>query len=341
MDIQTLLKEIKTFLFESKKIILLTTSAVIIMVAVLQLLGYFLGSQPDESDTNEFDALHTASFEVYIEQNNLGAFTNSYLIEAFLKQDDVINEIEKISNLSIAPVIDEYNEVNEIITTTDEDPINVSRNTSTNILTISFGIGTEEENLKAAKAYYQWLESSEHQFFEDKKLFYISAPETLDTDTITNQVESFSIRNLVIRLVLAVFGGVILGIAIALAFVLFNKKIMYAFTYGWNEDDVFLNYSEDNNPKEIAHSLIQPNIGKKVILSEKSLDQELINDLKNMFQNENQLIFSSDVLDVDPSVTINEFIIVIKRKETTKSWYQDQRRQLKSYRSSTIKIVQI
>ncbi|WP_407370897.1 hypothetical protein [Carnobacterium sp.] len=341
MDIQTLLKEIKIFLFENKKTIFLTTGVVIIIVAALQLLGYFFNSQPNEADLNEFDALHTAYFEIYIEQNNLGAFTNSYLIEAFLNQDDVINEIERKSGLSIGPVINEYREANEVIITTDEDPINVSRNTSTNIMTISFGIGTEEENLKAAKAYYQWLEDSNHQFFEDKKLFYISAPETLDIDTITNQAKPFSIKTFVIRLVLAVFGGVILGIAIALAFVLFNKKIMYAFTYGWNEDDVFLNFSEDSNPKEIAHSLIQPNNGKKVILSENSLNQELLNDLKNMFQNENQVIFNSDVLNVDPLITINEFIIVIKRKETTKSWYQDQRRQLKSYRSSTIKIVQI
>lgn len=341
MDIQTLIKEIKRFLFDNKKIILLSISVVVIVVGLLQLATYFLGSQTNESDINEMDSLHTASFEIYIEQNNLGAFTNSYLIEAYLKQDDIVSEIEKKSNLSIAPVIDEYNETNEVITTSDEDPINVSRNTSTNIMTVSFAIGTEEENLKAAETYYEWLKTAEHSFFEDKTVFYMSEPKPIDTDVLANHEASFSVRNLIIRLVLALFGGLILGIVIALAIALFNKKIMYAFTYGWNEEDLFLNYSENDNSTEIAHSIVQPSIGIKVILSEKILNKDLSDSLGNMLSSYGQLNIHSNVSEIDPALAIDEFIIVIKRKETTKLWYQNQRRQLKSYRSSRIKIVQI
>ncbi|WP_034549670.1 hypothetical protein [Carnobacterium funditum] len=339
MEIQTLIKEVRLFLKEYMKKIIVLTGVIVTIGIILQVSLYFLDSQSQDNTKNGITPVHTASFEIYIEQNNIGAFTNSYLIEEYLKQENVVKKIEKSTNLAILPILNEYEETHTVITTTDEDPINVFRNTSTNILTVSFGIGTEEEDLETAEAYYSWLQENDFQFFDDKIIYYISSPESTE-DFINEQENSPSIIRLIINLVLVVFGGIILGIALSLIKTLFNKKINYAFTYSWDEKDVFLNYTDEYNATKIVQSILHPYLEKKVVISEQPISEEIIETINKVQQGEN-ILFVSELSTIDPKLEIDEVIIVIYRNETLKKWYQNQRKQLKNYPNTTIKIIQL
>lgn len=341
MDIKILMNEIKTFIIENRKTIIFSTSIVLVIVILIQVTSSIFVAKEDDNNTSNEVLQQTYSFDVYVEQDNLGVFTNSYLLESLLTRDDIVSEIEKESNLTISPVLEKYNESHEVITTTDDDPINVKRDTSTNIMTVSFGIGTGEENREAAEVYYEWFSTTDLAFFDDKSVFEISEPQVMEKETIDEQLETNSPISIIIRLILTLFGGIVLGVVISLMRVLFNKKIMYGFAYSWGEEDIYLNYSDNNQYNDIAHSIAQPNFGNKVILSETDLNSDFRKSLKELAQDKSNLIFSSNVSQVDSTIAVDEFVIIVKRKESTKQWYQNQRRQLKSYRSSIIKVVQI
>lgn len=340
MDIKILIHEVKTFLLENKRIIFITTIIALICAIILQAVSYFFMNSAKEDGMGE-GLSHTHSFEVYMEQDNLGAFTNSYLLESFLKQESVVREIEEDTNVEITPIIELFSENNETITTTPDDPVNVERNGSTNIMTLTFGIGTEEENLRVAESYYEWLQTTELSFFDDKQIYYMSEPHSLETLEVRPQSNSFNLASAVVRIILAIFGGAVLGLIIAFLKTLFSKKIMYSFSYGWNEEDTFLYYTDDILTKELAHSLIQPNIGNKVILSENEINTDFKNNINKFADTNTKLFFNSDVIQSDSAISVDEFIIIIKRKETSKEWYQNQRRQLKAYQTSKVKVVQI
>ncbi len=339
MDTKALINELRIFLKENKETFFLTISIVVVIVIILQVATYFLSSN---NDTEMNDNLtHTHSFEIYIEQNNLGAYTNSYLLESFLKREDIVEEIEQKSDASILPVLEEYQENNEVITTSELDPINVERDTSTNVLTLSFGVGTNEENSSIAAAYYEWLNTTDFSFFDDKQVYFMSEPQATEDEQTIVQGNSFSVQGALIRVVLALFGGVVLGFVVSFVRTLIDKRIMYGFTYSWDENDTFLYFNNTSQLKVVTHSIIHPSYGNKVVLSEDKLSGNFVSELKQLADNKTNLIFSSEIEQIDPALEVNEFVLIIERNKTTKSWYQNQRKQLKGYHNPLIKIVQI
>ncbi|MBM6614268.1 hypothetical protein JTF06_05130 [Desemzia sp. RIT804] len=327
MDAKSFLKQLKTFLIESKKMILFTACFALIMGVLLQIAALFIMNNEEDNNISK-DKSYTHAFEIYLEQENIGEFTNSYLLEAVLNQRDVVEEIESIANLNIEPV-------------SGVNPIAVEKHASTNIMTIFFGFGTAEENLRAAESYYQWLNTTKSSFFEDKQIYFMSEPIVIESTQSTSATKPINIIRIIILGVASLFIGVFVGIIFAFLKVIFNKKIMYAFSYHWNERDVFIDLSDEVGCLRLENSIVQPDFGRKVILSEKDIDDNKKNKLKTLISDRSSLSFSINVHEINSLVTVDEFIFIIKRTETTKEWYQSQRKQLKIFDSSVVKIIQI
>ena len=340
MDTRSFILQIKTFLIESKKIIFVTAFIMLMISALLQLL-ISLNMSGEEGNTISKNNLYTHSFEIYVEQEIAGQFLNADLLEEVLNQSNVVKEIVNRTNLETLSFSDDNLKSGGLKLEEAITPIAVERHRSTNIMTISFGVGTKEENLELARAYYKWLETTQLPFFKDKQIHFMSAPSMIKSINTSLVKEPVNIIRVGMLLFASLFAGIFFGVVIAFLKTVFNKKIIYAFSYYWNEKDIFLNFSDEVNMKKLENSLIHPTRGNKVILSEEKIEDSDINYLTALTPYKDQMFFKTDIHQIDSNETIEEFIFIVKRKKTTKAWYQNQRKKLKSYTNSVVKIIQI
>lgn len=339
MDIHTFIKEMLLLLKENiKKIAILTGAAVLLFLAVQGASLFF--NRGGGSTAEEDSDFQTAYFDIYIEQDDIGTFLNSYLIEEIMKREFVIGQIEEETQIAIVPVLEEYALENEA-TFTNDDPINVDRNTSSHIMHITFDIGSSEENLTVAEAYYNWFETTDFSFFDNKDVYYLAQPALVtDEDLQTASSGSFSLTTFAVRFVFAVFAGLVLGVLVSFISALFSKTIQYGFTYGWDENDIFLNYTGSKDAKAIVNSMLRSEYNQIAIISEFPLSETILEEIKNPEYAGKQLRIYADIAEMDVSEKVQEFILVVERKKTTKEWYQNQRKQLKAFRHTAVKIIQ-
>lgn len=341
MDTRLFIQQVKTFLIESKKYILMNAFILLMISALLQLLiSLNMGSQ-EENTISGGSPSYTHSFEIYVEQEIAGQFLNADLLEEILNQSNVIKEIIDMDNLETESFSEENLRSDGLPLEEAITPIAVEKHPSTNIMRISFGVGTKAENLEVAEAYYKWLETTQLPFFKDKQIYFMSTPNTIESSNVNLPKEPVNIIRVGILLFASLIAGIIFGVVIALLKAIFNKKIMYAFAYHWNKADIFLNFSDGVSAKELENSLIHPARGNKVILSEEKIEDSDINYLMELTSYKNKMLFKTDIHQINSNETIEEFIFIVKRRKTTKAWYQNQRKKLKSYTNPVVKIIQI
>jgi len=333
MDLKTFFKELWDLIKNEKKLILIVTIIVILLVGVLQ---FFLILDTSSSQNTE-QGENSAVAELFIEQEDLGLFTNSYLVEILLQQPELVSSVEDETGVGIQSVIDEYGEENTPIYTT-EDPVNVERNTSSNVFTLTVQLGSEDENLAVAEAYYNWLEQANTPFFSDKTVYTVSEPEITETQTLAQTEDSVSIQNILVQLFVGLIGGVVIGIIFAFIKAILDSKIRYSFTYGWHPNDIYLKNEKDVPAKTIAQDVLRSEHNNISLISESPVSNELKEQLEQ-FNDKNVSIFSS-VSNLPLDMQPREFVLMIQRNQTNKNWYQKQRRELKLYPTSMIKIVE-
>ncbi|MGE7367136.1 hypothetical protein ACQKKE_10995 [Desemzia incerta] len=338
MDARLFFKQVKTFLSENKKMIFITACLVLVTSIAVQVLAFFIMNNNEENDYMSENMAYTHSFEIYLEQNNVGQFTNTDLLEDVLNKKDIVTEIENYANLNLQSILDSSDNTNESL---DLNRINVEKHPSTNIMMVSFGVGSKEENLKIAEAYYEWLNTTQFPFFEDKQIYFMSEPGAIETIENASVNEPLNFTRVIILTVASLFAGIFLGIILSFFKAIFSKKIMYGFSYHWKEKDTFLILDNDLSTRELENSIIYPNIGNKVILSERKIDNDIVKKINQLTLEKSSLFFDTNVHHINPSLNVDEFVFIIKRKETSKEWYQIQRKQLKNYTNSLVKIIQI
>lgn len=341
MDARLFFKQVKIFLNENKKMIFITACSILVISIAVQVLAFFIMNNNEENDNMSENMAYTHSFEIYLEQNNVGQFTNADLLEDVLNKKYIITEIENYANLNLQSILDSSDNTNESNESLDLNRINVEKHPSTNIMMVSFGVGSKEENLKIAEAYYEWLNTTQFPFFEDKQIYFMSEPEAIETIEITSVTEPLNFTRVIILTVASLFAGILLGIILSFFKAILSKKIMYGFSYHWNEKDTFLILDSVLSTRELENSIIYPNIGNKIILSEKKIDNDIVKTINQLTLEKSSLFFDTNVHHINPSLNVDEFVFIIKRKETSKEWYQIQRKQLKNYTNSLVKIIQI
>lgn len=360
MDSQTFIKELKLFFKENKKIVISSIIIFFVLGVLLQIGTSMLGSNNVQT-TNEITSGKPATFKVYLENLQTGEpYTNSYILEEFFEKEQWMSWAEENSGVEISDVVEIFQEENPEITNGDLlKPISSNRDRSSHVFTVMFNFGNEEENLAIAQSYYKLLLSEELMFLQNKDIYTVQPPIVIDSTslTVTEEAESspgvspvreespFSIKNLIIVLATSLVGGTVLGVVIAFSRSLFSKTINYGFAYSWNEEDIYVNLSNNVSGRIIAQTILQPINNSKIILNE-GLSKDFENQVKKEVESTNManfppLSFEKDMLDVNPTLQVDEFIIIINRKDTTKKWYNHQRELLKNYPLALIKIVQM
>lgn len=363
MDQLPTLKDVVSFIKDNWKIIALTTIAGVILYGI----GVAYTNYSNEKATSEEavqgesnnsgnlvlnqkerDDLQKkrVSFDFYVENEDGTPFVNYNLLKELLTTDDVSKLIEDKTEIAIEP--------------TPKQAINVTLDSTSNILEVSVGTGSFKSNKLISNALYDAMKNGDIQFFNNKHI-YISTPPYKNENSIaenegTITVDSMGIssKKLVIYGALAIIISMIVGVIIAVIHSMTRKEISDTFTYGYKEDDILLNFTNKKNSsieeknRLMIHAVLHPKKVTKLILSELALNEQIKNELENQLNVSSQeldvqptnIVIAQDLSEVNPLIQIDEVNILLNNKETTKNWYKNQRNQLKNY-NAPVKVIQI
>lgn len=336
MDLKSFILEVWQLIKDYKKLIVSLAIVFSVLFAGVRLLIQW-DFQSVGTETIETEGV-PSQFDLFIEQENLGTFTNSYLVEILATQPNVVSSMEQETAITIQDVLDEFSENFDPVYT-NEDPINIERNTSTNVMTVSIGLGTSEENQELAEAYYSWLNEPEHPFFNDKDVYLLSEPELNEEQAFINgESQSFSIVSILVMATIGLVFGIVAAIFIAIIKALLHDKILYSFTYGWKSDDIYMRELNQKDNK-IAYDILSGHAEKVVVLTEHPLSEGLVKELTNLGQN--NVVIYSDVTAIPVDERFDECALIIHRKLTSKDWYAAQRKNLKLYPYTRTKVIEI
>ena len=208
------------------------------------------------------------------------------------------------------------------------------------LVNFKIGMTPGAEQLGYIESAYNWTGGLNFpRMFAQRKNFYITDPVAFTPSPSIKQDNGLSAQNLILPASISVVIGLILGIAFSFVWAIFNKRIQYSFTYGWSADDLYLKYDDYDGPKQITYDMLQSNFQHLAIISETELPEEIIQSIQRSKGKEVQ--FYNEISDIGLDQNNEEFVLVIQRNQTTKDWYQRQRKHLKAYRQKSIKIVEI
>lgn len=282
-----------------------------------------IGSINDYLNNNNY------TFRAYIEEQDGRVFDNSSLLEAILIEMPFVEEILQQAETDF--------------TGFEENVFDLNYNSNLEVHNIEIGTGDVELNETLSNAIYTAMEEGTVEVIDDKQVFLFETPAPVDSEQ-PNEEESnseqpasngFSITELVISLIVGASLGFGAGIIAAFLRAYFSKKISPIFNYRLTPKDMLINYAYKNQKKgniedEVIHSIMYPKVNSKLIL----VQNEKWYTTLTSFQNENNksnLTIVHHVYEVDASQTFDEIIILTKNAETDKTWYLDEKNQLRTY----------
>lgn len=295
------------------------------------------------------------AFSFYLEKNSAEPFQATGLLKELLISPNTIQEIEQEAETEF--------EINPKLA------VDVDFNSNNLLMTITIGTMDAERNKSIADAYFRMLSNETNSFFENKNVYIVSNPERVynsdvneesneSTEMETSTTNNFSFRRTVIFAVIIFILGACVGALIALLKSLFNKEVSNIYGFAVKDEDIILNLSgiknktENEENSQILHVLLHPERNTKVVLSEKQLENNLIKKLKessnvhlgkpdvssdNVFP---AVLLAEEIVDIDPAISIDEVIFICRKNETTKYWYEKQRKLLEVYKAP-VKVILI
>lgn len=341
--------ETKRFIAKHKKNILIGTLIFGVLISgVLTLLSRRTTAEVEVNeieDSNEVfeNESRTAFFRFFIEHIDGYSFNNPALLDDLFNSEDLYNDILAETGVDMQAIKD-LAEEKEI---TEFSPIKVIISHESYILTAIFETGDNRSNINIANFFYNYLLSGQIPILEDYKINSIDEPrlveaieENEDTKAIQSQNSKTELLKTIIKnLIIGVILGIVLVLGIILLIELFGKKLDFVFGYNAEAFDSFMLYDKNlDNKKVIQYFVNTPHVAERLILAETNLNQE----------DKDLLFVESDVgYDISQSIetsTIsnkyNEIILIIKPNETTRKWYNKQRKLIDLHDAKT-KIIQI
>lgn len=363
MDQLPTLDDVVSFIKSHLKIIILTVIAGFIFYGIGLFYTIYSDNKTLSQEVNQSESINSGdlsltqeeldelqkdrvSFNFYVENEDATPFVNYNLLKKLLITPDVMGAIQDKAGVSIKSNLD--------------DVVNITLDTTSNLLEMSIGTGNYKTNKAIANTLYNAMKDGKIQFFNNKSIYMSSVPvknkKALATTegTISLESTSLSTKKVVIYGFLVGIFSIILGIIIAIMYSATRKEISDTFTYSYKEDDVLLNFNnlKDSSIQEknerIIHAIIHPKRNTKLVLSETDLNEQLKIDLENKLNTISQeleiqpftMVVAKDLSEVNPLLQIDEVTIIIKKKETTKIWYKNQRNLLENY-NAPVKVIQI
>ena len=346
-------KQLKEFLKDNKKTVWLTAFATLLLYVLG--IGYTLFSngaveeeQEIDPDTGlevnlitgeEYAALHegAARFEIYIENDEGSAFTNSTLLESVLLSPAVFATIDTAEKVTAAQEIEGL-EKGEIPA---KYILDITNAPSDNSLNVTVGTGDADKNMAIAAVLYDMISNKELTLLENKTVSMLSDPHEVVIENGPEETteEDFGPVGYAVMAIAVLIAGMILGILIALSRLFFKKEVTDVFNYRESDEDNIIDLSllnEGNLTDELVHTIQYPSAQQKLILSDPALPKEVQDRL--LKDTATHYAFASDIVASDPKLTFDEIILISQKNVTNKAWYKKQRTLLTNY-TAPIKIV--
>lgn len=290
------------------------------------------------------------AFSFYTEIDTGESFLANALIKELLISHDVLEKIEKESGTVIEP--------------SPKLAVQVTLNPNTQVMTLKVGTGDRQKNQVIADAYFNMISREDNPFFDNKTVYIVTEPKVIknyeiesepmtEAELSTNVGGQLSYKKIIVYAGIAIVIGIFGGFFISLIRNLFKKEVTDLYGFALKDSDTVLNVSNNKyhdkseQYNQIIHAILQPEKKSKVVLSEENLESYIVEKLSSMSNNmkigKNQfsILFANSVLEIDPTVSVDEIIIICKKYQTTKKWYEKQRELLKVYRKSEIKVILI
>lgn len=349
MSLVTIISELIRFLKDyALKIIL---SALLIGLAVASARYYFGGFETPEmeaayQDLKQRYEQEPAEFQIILTNAEGAFFSNSFLIDEYFGQPEVVEKIEKETGIEFAGWVESENILELIKTSQFRGAMAALRDGSTELITVRVAVGkSAEENLQIAQAYQNFIVEETLPFLESYKVSLVNKAEigeqlselkfsNLATTETLEHYNRISTRSAIVFGVAGAIGGAVLTALALFLLRLFKSKIGYAFDYSWAMEDRHYIFNRTNTEHEadvVAFMSIPKRDHRYVVIQgdpEKLLPVE----------DQKDLIFVTKVQDIQDDV--EEIIFVIYANQTDKAWYNEQYHMAKLY-DVPVKIMQL
>lgn len=272
---------------------------------------------------SEVYAQEPAEFQFVVINDIDGSLhSNSFIIDEYLTTDEIVNEVERETNVEISDTLDAEKKLGFEKTTDFRGAVAAIRDTSTNKMILRVMVGkTAEENEKVAKAYQEIISNEDLPFFEYQTVMMLSdivMGENLPVEyqtmvpteaTLAGEQLFNSAFDLVILGVAGFIMGMFLSTGVLFVIHLTKRSIRYAFDYGWDVEDYHERFAHTTEGVAEANRFISfSGKSQHMVIAEHAIDDLTIdaNNLEGTFA---------------PG---SEVIIVIQSGETSKKWYKQQ-----------------
>lgn len=330
---------LKFFRDKFKKILLVTLILTVIFLFLFRSLSSTRTPGEIESDEqiNESTPLVSqvmpAHFQFFIEYEDDDTYTNNLLIEQYLLTEEVLREASQEIEIDLIEIIKNSN--NEIEVNYKETGlskvIGVVRNDSNHLMELSVDVGDEKNNLKIAQYYYEYILNDNIPFLTDKEIYIFKEPTIRDIDSLDSAIlsEEISVNNeesIIKDLIISGVMGLLFTVLFFFVKTFFSEKLVYAFSYLLEDKDVFLLIDEDNLD-ELSMILSTPESSNIIIIRENKRRSSL--ELDNIYTKifyENSVQEVENIIEIKEDSNIERLIYLIEEGETSRDWYNKQRR---------------
>lgn len=324
---------------ESKKIILICMLASIVLFAAISSVSMFSNSD-EEDDVLTKNIESMAEFTFYIEKDDQTQFNNNPLLEDMIFTNENLQSAEAETGVEITDVLLEQEELEFIPTTEDRGVLGIYRDLSNETMVFQVKIGNEKEQMAIANHFFDKISNNEIPFLEDKVLYVVGQPETteiVNESTVLGESQDNTVSPmlLIIMFIVTLILGFILGVVAAAIYHIFEKKINFAFNYNIEEKDILLIERTDIN--NVKYDIANPKVGTKILVTDFDLSNSL---KKQLSDNSIEVIVTSNLIEIDPNISISEIIFLVVENHTEKTWYYSQREYLKNF-TSLVKVIQV
>lgn len=277
---------------------------------------------------------------IYTEHEDHEPIANTTFMREVFRNRQVLDYVESRLGEELTPAL--------------EFAVHVENLANSGVYELHFQRGTREESLELGYIMMDAIQEDVIPVLENKTVYFVSEepiPIINDYSEYTNDTNRDSsgvnpqaiIRDILIYSIIAAVIGLIVGIIVALVLSSFKSKITALHDYAREESDkiIRLNHlkkiKENEKIKKGLNNINLPEAYKKIII----YDTETEEYFESLFTQVDSNIsrYTDFSLVRDSEGPIDEIVILSLVNETSKSWYNNQRVQLKGY-NIAVKVIQ-
>lgn len=338
MNNQIMIYELSKLFKKNKRSIIISMFVFALLIfGGVSALNYLSDSTKNEDSLPSFqnNENNPGIFRMYVEQEDGTIYINSMIIEEYMLLPEVLKQAESETGVEITDVLLEEIQENFVKTQYDRGALGLSRNGSTHIFTFTTNVGTEEENLKVAEFYYNYILSENINMLDNKLVYIVSEPEIYNPESfaasdIQIDVQKDNGSSSIMSILMTIIGSLLASLILAILFVtvkqLLNKKINYAFSYGVADTDRLV-LVDSNDTKNVLRLIKNSRQKQLLLISEFDIPLELKNEIENIPGV--LVVHHVDELDVDYDISLP--YLFVESGKTNKKWYREQFKKLHLY----------